>query len=624
MVKRFFTFLLLCFSLIGFSQSIFQTQDIIDDIYSQLSESEDIDYELLSDELLELSQTPINLNRTTADELSRLRFLSERQIDNILLYVYEHQIDSLSELRLIEGLHDYDIRNMLPFICAERVSTDAEKIKVADIFRYAKHEITFRTDARNIENNSPDPFYAQLRYKFDYQRKVQFTFTLRRPTGASPQNMLYGATLQLNDIGRFKSIVAGNFQASFGQGLVCSNTFHQGRNNYILNAGMTQNGLSRYNSPDGGSMHGVGTTIQTTRWLDISAFYSLNRIRQNKDTIFQHVIGANLTARYKQLRIGLTVVEKIYSDSLYIANRYYNANYFRGNNQAVIGLSFRYIYRWFDFFGEVATAQNTQWGYGLEIGGRITPISDIGLILLYRYYTPMFDNTLGYAFSQTSRLNDENGLYLGLDISRLRHWRFSGYADLFRFEQPKYGIRYSPSYGYEAMLKADYIRHDWDISARVKARSKGKDNTYNLRLTFNYQHKGWKLRSQADANLFTDNNTDNIPALYTSYGISVLQNIQYSFRRIPLVLQLRLQYFDTEQYENRIYAYENDVLYNWSMPFVYGQGARAYLNIRFQIIRQLYLYLRLSETVFTNASVVKRNLPNNTTTDIHLLLRAVL
>ena len=107
-------------------------------------------------------------------------------------------------------------------------------------------------------------------------------------------------------------------------------------------------------------------------------------------------------------------------------------------------------------------------------------------------------------------------------------------------------------------------------------------------------------------------------------GASVYQDVQYSFSAVPLTLQVRLQGFDARHWNNRIYNYENDVLYGFSVPAVYGQGIRAYLNLRWQIIKQLGMYLRVSETVYSCAWQTAHSLSSATRTDIHLLLRATL
>ena len=489
-------------------------------------------------------------------------------------------------------------------------------------------------DARNIENfEGPDPMYVQTRYRFDYQRRVTFGAQLRRPVGGLSKDLQYGGFLQLRDIApHLHTLVAGNFQASFGQGLVLAPAFHAGKSVYVQSAGQQSNGLRYYSSVDGEGLHGAGTTL---RWewnkatrLDISALYSLQKV---SDSIRHHVVGANVTVRHKRLEVQLTAIENLWSDSIHpYRNAAYNQHYFRGRDQAVIGASARYNHGWFDAFAEVAAAQNQKWGFGTLVGSRFYPTNGISLVALYRYYSPWFDNALGYAFSETSRLGDENGGYLGLDITRLKNWRFAAYGDMFYFSGPKYGLPESPSIGYDALLDIRYngiksSRHDeWWLDWRFRAKQKG-NAIYSTRFQFDWQRHGWSLRTTADANI-TPNPHDVRPRV--QYGVSLAQDIAYDFsalssiKPVPLSLRLRLQGFDAREWANRIYVYEHDVLYAFSNPATYGVGGRAYICLRWHIIPQLALYLRASETIYVKnwAAAHNRSL---TRTDVHLLLRAM-
>jgi hypothetical protein len=63
------------------------------------------------------------------------------------------------------------------------------------------------------------------------------------------------------------------------------------------------------------------------------------------------------------------------------------------------------------------------------------------------------------------------------------------------------------------------------------------------------------------------------------------------------------------------------VLYAFSIPTSYGQGARWYLNARYKIGPHFSLYLKVAETVFTPSWMKQRSLLRPTRTDAHLLLR---
>ena len=620
-------FVVLC-TMFGTSSALGQTlEDIILDIYNAVSEFSETDYEQLQTDLYALHDAPIDLNHTSDEELARLYFLSPRQIDDILAYADRHPFESLYELRLIHSLADYDIRNLLPFVQIadnREAENTNNKMYAREVFAHAKHELVVRLDARNIESfEGSDPMYVQGRYRFDFQRRVTFGAQLRRPAGGEAKDLQYGAYLQLRDIGHLHSLVAGNFQASFGQGLVFAPVFHSGKSSYVASAGQTREGLRYYSSVDGAALHGIGATC---RWnwgkatrLDVSALYSMSHAN---DSTWRHVLGANLTLRHKRLEVQLTAAEKLWSDSIRpYNNAAYNQHYFRGYNQAVIGASFRYNYGWFDLFGEVATAQNEKWGFGTIVGSRFYPTDGVSLVALYRYYSPYFDNALGYAFSETSRLGDENGGYLGFEITRLRKWRFSGYADVFYFSGVKYGIPQAGTIGYDVLGEAKYSvisnQHSAiGASLRLRARKKGATSTYSARAQFDWSKGEWSLRTTADYNQSSiTNNQSPLP-----YGVSLAQDIAYTFSHLPLALRLRTQFFDARNWDNRIYLYEHDVLYAFSIPASYGLGGRAYVCLKWQAHPHIALYCRLSETIYEKNWATAHN-RSMTRTDIHVLLR---
>ena len=630
--------------------------DIVLDIYNAVTEIGETDYEQLQSDLYALHDAPIDLNHTSDEELSRLYFLSPDQIDEILSYADKHPFESLYELRMVSSLTDYDIRNLLPFVRVG-AGTQEHKLYARDVFRYASHELITRVDARDIESfTGSDPVYVQTRYRFDYQRRVTFGVQLRRPVGGKAEDLQYGAYLQLRDIGHLHTLVAGNFQACFGQGLVLAPVFHYGKSMYVQSVGQMTEGLRYYSSVDGEGMHGVGATM---RWnwgkhtrLDATALYSMKRAN---DSTWQHVVGANMTIRHKRLQVGVTAIENLWSDSIHpYRNTAYNQHYFRGRRQAVIGASARYNHGWFDAFAEVATTENYKrfaetinseainhphWGIGVLAGSRFYPSDGVSLVALYRYYSPWFDNMWGYGFSETSRVGDENGGYLGWNITRWKNWRLSGYADVFYFSGPKYGIPQSGTIGYDVLVEARYngpsnhqsqiinYQSNWWLDLRARAKKKGDSSTFSLRLQYNHQIGPWSLRTTAEANLtptpYTLHPTPLIP-----YGFSLAQDVAYDFtpytlHHTPIALRLRLQGFDARQWANRIYTYEHDVLYAYSIPAVYGLGGRAYLCFRWQIIPQLALYLRVSETVYQRQWASDHN-KSTTRTDVHLLLRAKL
>ena len=83
------------------------TDQFIADIFEQYSAEteEEMDFETFYEELMELAESPIVLNSATKEQLEKLPFLSDIQIESILSYRYSFgSFNSLFELQLIDGL----------------------------------------------------------------------------------------------------------------------------------------------------------------------------------------------------------------------------------------------------------------------------------------------------------------------------------------------------------------------------------------------------------------------------------------------------------------------------------------------------------------------------------------
>ena len=588
---RYILFVFLVCNLWQIHAQVFDLESVLEDIYNQLAEEGDLPLEEVQEELIDIAHHPINLNHTNADELSRLLFLSDEQIDAILLYQYRHPFQDIYELQLIDCLKDYDIRNLLPFVYVGEVKKE-EKMYFREVFHYANHEITLRADARNIEDFDTDPIYAKLRYRFNYQNRVQAGVTVGRSTGVPWQDIDYGGYIQLKDIGPMKTIVAGNYQASFGYGLVVGSPFKRGKTAYIQSTAKTDEGLKKFGSVGDSYdyFHGVGSTAKVSHWADVSAWYSL---REDKEQ-WHHVVGVNTTGRWKRVKVGVTAVENI-SD---------NGNRETVNGKAVIGVNARWNMGKVDLWGEVATSQGATWGIAGIAGVRYTPVSDVNLLGIYRYYSADYDNIYANALCSWSHIRDEHGGYLGIEYNRLKDWQLSAFGDVWKT-------------GFETMAQADFIpQKDYRMHTRFRVKRKDEKDTYSLRWNMVYTFGQWQMKTQADGNMVQAKGA-------WTYGWSVLQDVEYRFADVPIVLQLRAQAFDAREWNNRVYIYENDVLYAYSIPFVYGLGGRFWLNARYKINDTFAVYLRVSETVYQHAWAWEHN-KKSTRTDVHVLLRVKL
>ena len=108
-------------------------------------------------------------------------------------------------------------------------------------------------------------------------------------------------------------------------------------------------------------------------------------------------------------------------------------------------------------------------------------------------------------------------------------------------------------------------------------------------------------------------------------GFMIYQDLVFKPKIIPLKAQIRLAFFDTDNYDTRIYAYENDVLYAFSVPAYSGRGLRYYFNLSYRINRNFTVWLRFSQTYFVDRDVISSGLAEidgRTRSEIKVQLRA--
>ncbi len=93
-----------------------------------------------------------------------------------------------------------------------------------------------------------------------------------------------------------------------------------------------------------------------------------------------------------------------------------------------------------------------------------------------------------------------------------------------------------------------------------------------------------------------------------------------------LSTNLRLQYFETDDYNSRIYAYENDVLYSFSIPAFFDKGVRYYFNVNYDLNRKLSLWVRFAQIIYEEKTIIGSGLDeieSNRRTQLKLQLRYV-
>ena len=113
---------------------------------------------------------------------------------------------------------------------------------------------------------------------------------------------------------------------------------------------------------------------------------------------------------------------------------------------------------------------------------------------------------------------------------------------------------------------------------------------HRVRIQFNnIVSKSLELRNRLEFSFFSDING-------TSNGVLFYQDVIFKPFGSSFSMTGRVAIFDTDNFDSRIFAYENDLLYEFSIPSYRDRGIRYYINLRQNILRNLTAEFRIART----------------------------
>lgn len=657
------------------AESIFAIQD------------EELDYEALYESLYMLYQAPIDLNRATRETLQATYLLSLQQVNDFIKYREEHgPILSVYELQAIPSFDLPCISQLLPFIYVretEVFSGVGKQIKARKenqlLLRYERTlekkkgfwapESKSDGSLTSRYRGSPDKIYLRMNAKpFHYlqvgiiaEKDAGEEFIWDRATHR--YGFDFGSIhLSVKNKGRIKAAVVGDYALQIGQGVVLGAGFSPGKGAEAITTIKRGNlGLRPYTSAiESGFFRGFGATVNH-KSLDFTVFYSNvyrdameNQIQDSTDgqsyitavrvsglhrtdneiaamaTTKERAVGGNLnyTLPKGQMVLGVTGVVTNYSVPLKRTARKYNKFEFNGTDNHNIAAYFSWGWHNFNFFGEGAISASG--GVGLVGGAMISMTKQWEMSLLYRRYDRDFHALHGASFSENSRNINEEGVYLGLKYTPAAKWAFTAYFDQFRFPWLKYRVD-APSNGHEVYIRAQ-VRPSKKLLIYGLYRRKARGiNANEEPAPINLVAEGVKqqvalnveVSPESQLNLKSRIQFSNYSLSQNlSTGLVIAQDINFSIWKIKV--SARAAIFDTDNYDNRQYIYEKDMLYSYSIPAYYGKGIRNYLLLQYKPSRDITFWFRVGRTRYIDQEHIGSGLEmidGDTKTDVKCQIR---
>ena len=676
----------ICFSACCFSTFLCTTFSFAQDsdwmeYIEELSDSEagSAYIENLSDELSYLSENPFNLNAVTKLDLERLPFLSELQIENLLYYVYKYApLQSVYELRNVEGMDMQTINRLLPFVYVKEIKT-REYINPKYAAKYGKHEMLLRSDycfqnkagyhthteAELSKNPNKyylgEPYYLSAKYSFSYKNKIQFGLVGEKDAGEAFWNKqnkgfdFFSPHFAVKDFGIVKGLFLGDYKASFGQGLVLNTDFIMGKTSDVSNINKKNSGLKRHFSTNEiDYLRGMALSLEinnctldilyshkqadaTVSDTEIISFKTDGYNRTFKDLAKKNqaelsLCGGNFRWKTANFNLGATAVYYDFGGkTLSPTPQPYNLFYLRDKNNYNAGMDYGFIRKRICFQGETAISGNNSWATINTL--QFNPASFAAFTISYRNYQKDYQAHYAKAFAEGSSVQNESGLYFGSNIKLKRHWGLATYIDAFKFPWLKYGIN-TPSEGSDFLILINYRpKQHWEMNLRYKDKIKEKNYTPDkakitsilpyeqekIRYQLNYNNStGFKSRLQLDYILYTETNNQE------SKGWMITQSAGYQHSRFPFQLDGGIAYFKTNDWNSRVYTYEKNILYAFSFPAFYGEGFRAYSVLKVNIAKNITVYTKIAWTHYLDRNEMGSDLEKingNNKTDGNLLLK---
>jgi len=659
---------------------------IIEDLIEHIARNtaENLDYQTLFDNLFGALENPLNINAASREDLEKLQLLTDFQIASLHKYIKEEgPLLSIYELPQVYGFSVGLAQLLEPLFLFD---TSARILDVAVQKRRSSHQLLARVSAviqdQEGYQDIPDSILAKktnarylgnrlkimTKYRYQLGNKLMIGYNGDKDAGEpffSGENKhgfdFNSVYFRVNEVWKFKHIMAGDYQIKTGQGVSLWSGLAFGKSPDIINIRRKGSVLNPYTSVDENRfMRGASATIGLGK-VDVTTFFSSKKIDANivedtlnaelrftslqgsgyhrtpgefydKDAVRETVFGGYVSWNHKQFHLGGTAVSYFFDTAPDRSPDPEKQFDFTGNQNTNLGVDYTVSLNRMIFFGELAYSTYSS-TIGMLNGASFDLHEQVSLSVLHRYFDKRYYAHYGNAFSENSDNNNEHGIYVGLEVRPFPHWRLTGYLDAYSF--PWLTSQTSaPSSGYDYHLQAEYTsRGKLKGYLRLRHRAKPSDNTpenanFSTIETARKSHIRFHISYPVADGLSFQNRLEishyRKGAGAREYGYLAYHDIIYKPPSFPLSFSLRYCMFDTESYFSGIYTYEHDVLYSFSIPSFFDRGIRTYLNARWDLGKHVDLWFKYALTCYRDRETISSGLNEiigNKKSDLRVQLR---
>lgn len=599
---------------------------------------------------------PIDLNKATREQLASVYILSEKQLN--AFFSYRQKTGNLLSIYELQSIPDFDLRTIFKLVPFVAVKSDGLSLGTLMngfggsnqylLLRYAQILETKKgftePDSRSKVRYEGSPFKLYARFKMYAQKDFTLGFTLEKDEGESQLTDFKSFHIHFQNKGHWKNITLGDYQLQLGQGLVSSAGFYIGKGSEtVLTTRRNQIGVRPYTSTlENNFFRGAAATYQLGKF-EVIGFYS--RLKRDANLVQEQATnveyasslqtsGLHRTAseiadqfslseenfgtdisyknRPNTLQVGLSVLKTNFDKLIQKAAKDYNLYEFLGTENLLTGVHYSYNFQNLNFFGEIARSSSGGFGAVSGVLGSLGKRTDFSV--LFRKYDRNFHSFYANGFSENSRNINETGLYTGVKHALNKTWSVAGYFDYFQFPWYRYSADKQPTSGFDFLGR---IMFQPSKTLRVFVQFRQENKEENAKITESYFDRDKEKTREITAVL---DRTRRVFIVNLDYKISKVWNIQtrasystYKFESRDftqgfaiaqdvnadlgkLSFSSRIAFFKTDDYDNRQYFYEQDVLYAFTFPAYYQHGVRHYLMAQYKCTRHSDIWVRWART----------------------------
>jgi hypothetical protein len=668
------------------AQKLQLKNEVISSIIEKLIENQEsqLDYTDLQAQLAYYFDNQINLNKCTENELQQLLFLKQSEIISIINHRKKYgDFESIYELQAIENLSDETIFYLKHFTSVNETN---KQLKLSELSEVGKTEIivhhendfqqrlgykTNELKAQNKQYYQGSPYRYVLRLKQKIGKRIDIGFTGEKDAG----EQFFGGTqsngfdfnsahIHFKNVWNFSNIIIGDYQANFGQGLTFGSGLSARKSAYVLNVNRYFQNIRPYRSVNEFEfMRGAAVDYHYKNW-QLVGFLSYKNINTNflnadtnslnsfdgftgfnysgfnrttneildKDNVKQTIFGVHIQKDFKFLQVGFTGIKTNYNVPFLPSNNLYQKYNFSGNQLLNVGIDYKLSLGNALFSGEISTSDNK--GFATTHSLLLTLDSKLDLCILYRHFEPNYQSTFSNPFAENSDGKNETGFYFGLSYKPIKAVIFNSYIDFYKSNWLRYQID-APSKGYDLLTELQYNPSKvLSMYVRYKFENKQKNETNNsnavysvlaeqLRHQFRF-HIKYKISLFMEAESRWEQSQFSTLNTTTANGTLIYQDLKIKFLKNKLGINTRLALFDIDSYNARIYAFEDNVPYTYSVPMFQNSGVRFYFMVNYNIVKNIKFFARFSQTQYSNVKTIGSGLEQingNTQSDLIMQLQ---